>query len=546
MFISTLAQRRVIRIALAILAFAMIAALRPAPSRADGQVHLLYFFDPECSSCQAIHKEVLEPLIASYGDKLVVEERNMVEQDNFDLMLDLEQQYQVAASDIPEVFIGQDALIGPDDIRARLKERIDYYLAQGGVALPTVGQAVATLPAPTALATAATPTAECSECEATHAAARTAAAEKRTVAPEAATLPVIHIAYFFQTGCDVCERAEHDLSYIQGKYPQVQITRYNIEEEAALNQYLCERANVPAEKHLTAPALFVGREYLLDDEVRARAIEELIAPYLASGATEPWQDWEGQKEAAERSIVERFRSFGLLTVVGAGLLDGVNPCAFATMIFLISYLSFRKREGRELLFTGAAFTLGVFLTYLGVGFGFLKFLTALPFLNVIGKWVYGVTALICLALAWGSIADYRKAKEGRLEDMSLKLPERMRGWIKTLIREGSGAKCFVLSSFALGFGVSIVELACTGQVYLPTIIFVLGIPEWRAQASLALVLYNLMFIIPLVVVFLVVYYGTTSQQLIDWMTKHASTVKLGMAALFLVLAGWMAYSVLAL
>jgi len=228
------------------------------------------------------------------------------------------------------------------------------------------------------------------------------------------------------------------------------------------------------------------------------------------------------------------------------LLDGVNPCAFATMIFLISYLSFRKREGRELLFTGAAFTLGVFLTYLGVGFGFLKFLTALPFLNVIGKWVYGVTALICLALAWGSIADYRKAKEGRLEDMSLKLPERMRGWIKTLIREGSGAKRFVLSSFALGFGVSIVELACTGQVYLPTIIFVLGIPEWRAQASLALVLYNLMFIIPLVVVFLVVYYGTTSQQLIDWMTKHASTVKLGMAALFLVLAGWMAYSVLAL
>ena len=159
--------------------------------------------------------------------------------------------------------------------------------------------------------------------------------------------------------------------------------------------------------------------------------------------------------------------------MGAGLLDGVNPCAFATMIFLISYLTFRKREGRELLATGGAFTLGVFLTYLGVGFGLLKALESLPFLHAIGKWVYGATAILCLGLAWGSIVDYRRAREGRLEDMSLKLPGRLRNLSKTLIREGTGARRFVASSFALGLGVSLVELACTGQVYLPTIIFVL-------------------------------------------------------------------------
>ncbi|OGO05601.1 MAG: hypothetical protein A2Y73_08115 [Chloroflexi bacterium RBG_13_56_8] len=216
------------------------------------------------------------------------------------------------------------------------------------------------------------------------------------------------------------------------------------------------------------------------------------------------------------------------------------------MIFLISYLTLQKRQGKELLATGAAFAFGVFLTYLGVGFGFLKFLSSLPFLNAIGKWIYGLTAILCLGLAWGSFSDYRKAREGRLNDMSLKLPERLRNLSKTLIREGTGARRFALSSFALGFGVSVVELACTGQVYLPTIIFVLGIPEWRTQATLALLLYNVMFILPLIAIFLTVYYGTSSEQLIEWMQKHSASVKLGMTALFLLLAGWLAYSIVAL
>ncbi|HUT15478.1 MAG TPA: hypothetical protein VMY98_04460, partial [Anaerolineae bacterium] len=208
--------------------------------------------------------------------------------------------------------------------------------------------------------------------------------------------------------------------------------------------------------------------------------------------------------------------------------------------------SVRKRQGRELLATGAAFTVGVFVAYLAMGLGFLKILTSLPALNVIGKWVYGLTLVLCLALAWGSFVDYRKARQGRLEDMSLKLPDYLRGWSRRLIREGSRARYFVLASLLVGFAVSVVELACTGQVYLPTIIFVLGLPEWRARATLALLLYNLVFILPLIVVFLLVYYGTTSQQLMRWMNRRAATVKLGTAVLFVVLAAWLGYSIIVL
>jgi len=50
----------------------------------------------------------------------------------------------------------------------------------------------------------------------------------------------------------------------------------------------------------------------------------------------------------------------------------------------------------------------------------------------------------------------------------------------------------------------------------------------------------------LVVVFLLVYWGTTSEKLIEWMMKHTASVKLGTTILFVLLAGWLAYSLFAL
>jgi cytochrome c biogenesis protein CcdA len=651
-------RKRAVTVRALMAAFMILTVLLTAlPSSAEGAVHLYYFSDPRCSVCHEIQDTVLASLKADYGDRLIIEERNIAEADSFELMLTLEAQYDVVAGSIPEIFIGDYALVGEEEIRDHLRERVESHLAQGGVSLPVV-EGVAAPEAPAEATPAAPPVVPsdavvravmlssdtCPACTVTrqqvlpgimerfgpqlrlrivdvtagknqdvwdalvsalevprdrwfipmlmvgdqvfvggqeiaddfpkaveaylaqggvdyphapgvnyaaHALFSVAPSEPVST-PEPAQIgdtvqepaPLIHAAYFYQAGCDECDRAEHDLNFIMDKYPQVRIQRFDVRREAALNEYLSARASVAERQRLTAPALFIGTGALVGEQVRVPAIEALLTPYLATGAEEPWTGWEEERDAVQESIVERFSSFGLLTVVGAGLLDGVNPCAFATMIFLISYLTMRKRTGKALLATGAAFTLGVFLTYLGVGFGFLRFLSSLPFLDIIGKWIYGLTAVLCLALAWGSYVDYRRARQGRLEDMSLKLPERLRDWSKTLIREGTGAKRFVLSSFALGFGVSLVELACTGQVYLPTIIFVLGVPEWRGYAGLLLLVYNIMFILPLVGVFVLVYYGTSSEQLIEWMNKHAATVKLGMAALFLLLAGWLGYSIL--
>jgi len=476
----------------------------PTPG-AEGAVHFWLFYSSKCGPCFRLREEILPAILSQYGDGQVVAHERDLEQGSYELMRALEKQHGLEYGAMPEIFIGEYVLLGNEEIEARLETLIDEYLAQGGVGLP---DAVLT---PTL---AAEPTADASESP-------------------------IHLAYFYQPGCQACDRVQLDLNYLQHRYPQLVVHDFDVTEQAALCEWLGERAEVPEEKRLTAPAVFVGDEALMGDGLHARGLEALIARHADSGAKPAWGDWESSRGEATAGIVDRFRSLGLSTVLVAGLVDGLNPCAFATLVFFISYLALTDREGREVLAAGAAFALGVFLTYLGVGVGLLRFLATLPFLAAASRWIYALTAALCLFLAAGSLCDWWQAHRGKAGEMHLKMPARLRRWVNRTIREGARARAFLPVTFVTGGVVSIIELACTGQVYLPTILFVLGVPELQAQAGLYLVLYNLMFVFPLVVVFGLVYFGTTSQQLGLLIHRHMARVKLATAGLFLLLAGWM-------
>lgn len=480
----------------------------PTPMPEGAAVHLWLFYSSGCDSCTVLKEEILPPILDRYAPGQMVVAELDVDMGYYDELLALEAEYGVSYGSIPEIFVGNQALMGNEEIQARLPGLIDQYLAQGGMDLVPIPQPGAT-PSP---------------------------------APGAAQDPPVHLAYFYQPGCRECDRVGLDLNYLQGLYPGLAIEEFDVKAEAALSEWLGARAGVPEKERLTAPAVFVGDEALVGEALTSKALGELVARYAATGAEAAWEGWEGAKTETTGSIVERFRSFGVLTVLAAGLVDGLNPCAFATIVFFISYLALVGRGRREILAVGAAFALGVFLTYLGVGFGLLKFLGSLPFLTKISPWLYGVTALLCLILAAGSLYDWWQARRGKPEEMRLKLPLRMRKWINRVIREGAGLRAFVPVAFVTGAAVSLIELACTGQVYLPTIIFVLGVPDLKDKAALYLILYNLMFVLPLVVVFLLAYLGTTSQQLAQFISRRAAAVKLATAALFLLLAGWLVVS----
>jgi MFS family permease len=205
-------------------------------------------------------------------------------------------------------------------------------------------------------------------------------------------------------------------------------------------------------------------------------------------------------------------------------------------------MTFTGRQGRDILFVGAAFALGVFLTYLLAGVSLLKLIQSLDFFPYLGRWVYLLTALLCVVLAVLTVRDFFRARRGRTTEMTLKLPEGLRKRINKVIRESAQVRAFVAMAFGTGFVVSLIELACTGQVYFPVIAYMTAVPELAGRAFFYLLLYCLMFIVPLIVVFLVSYFGTTSEQLGLFVARHIATVKALTALVFVGLALWMTWT----
>ena len=352
----------------------------------------------------------------------------------------------------------------------------------------------------------------------------------------------IHITYFHKRGCQKCARVSDILKRLKTEYPQVVVDLKYAKENRELLEAMGTLYNVPEVKRLTTPAVFIGDEYLLDelDETRLKA---MVGKYLLTGVASRLSEAEEKTGEAESEIVKRFSAFGTLAVAGAGLLDGINPCAFATIIFFISYMSLVGRERKEMLIAGGAFAAAVFVAYLLMGMGLLKFLSFLNEFSVIATCVYLLAAIGTFTLAFLSLYDAIKARQGKVKEITLQLPKSLKLRIHKVIREQTRTSGVIIGALAIGFAISALELICTGQVYLPTITFVMGVEGMRPNALSYLVLYNLMFVTPLLVVFGFVYWGTTSMQLNGVLQRHLMPVKLGMGVLLFGLGIWLFLSV---
>ena len=161
----------------------------------------------------------------------------------------------------------------------------------------------------------------------------------------------------------------------------------------------------------------------------------------------------------------------------------------------------------------------------------------------IAKCVYLLAATGTFVLAGLSLYDAVKAKQGKTKDILLQLPRALKLRIHKVIREQTRTSGVIAGALVIGFVISALELVCTGQVYLPTLTFVAGIEGMRAHAISYLLLYNIMFIVPLLVVFGCVYWGTTSMQLGGILQKHLVSVKIGMGLVLFGLGVWLVLSV---
>jgi hypothetical protein len=224
----------------------------------------------------------------------------------------------------------------------------------------------------------------------------------------------------------------------------------------------------------------------------------------------------------------------------------MNPCALATLVFFISYLTMVGRTRKEIFWVGMGFTGAGFFTHILLGFGILSFVQHLSFLPFFSRIVYLITFIFSIFLGIFSLYDYVQLKRGRPSRMTLQVPDSLKKRIHRIIRKREGdleankegkSTRFLFAAIMIGFIVTLLQSTCTSQVYLPTILFVTNVPSLRDSAIFYLILYNIVYILPLVTIFVIVYWGTTSEQLSFFLQRRTSTIKLFTALFFFGLAG---------
>ena len=357
-------------------------------------------------------------------------------------------------------------------------------------------------------------------------------------APAAVSNPPPTLLFFYQPGCKECRHVETLLAEMPAYFANLQIRTFNVRrrEAALLNEALCDRFGVPGNARLIAPSLFAADGALVGEAITFDSLADLLS---RSAAREDGRWHEPEQTAlaeAERSIQHRYgETIKTGVIVLIALADGVNPCAFATIIFLLSYLHIARRGARQLLQVGSAFILGVFLAYFAMGLGLVTLLDRLAFLGGLSRAVNVALAAFVLLIAVLSLRDGILCLRGRMGDMTLQLPGALKQQIHAVIRHGARHRRFVAAAFVLGALVAIIELPCTGQAYLPTIAYMVRDAQLRANALFHLLLYNVLFVAPLVVIFILAAFGLTHERLAAALARHAAAVKFATAALFFVL-----------
>jgi len=250
------------------------------------------------------------------------------------------------------------------------------------------------------------------------------------------------------------------------------------------------------------PALFVGDLAIVDGKL-----------YLPRANPIPYPSEEGEKalrDAIRKAIEEKAPSpldklalrekLTLGAVVAGAALDSINPCDLAVLVLLLgTLLVVGKRT--KVIWAGLAFAAGVFVTYYLIGFVLYSILgVTVGTRSFRTPFIYAISSLAILVGLWEmkDLLWYGKW-------FSIEVPERWRPSVKKFTAKAIS----VPGAFVVGLIDALFLAPCTSGPYL-VILTLLSQTTTRLQGALWLLLYNFIFVLPMIAVAFLVHLGVTT------------------------------------
>lgn len=320
-------------------------------------------------------------------------------------------------------------------------------------------------------------------------------------------VPVTNVSFFYSVSCSHCEGVIDsgvldNVSAIDGVY----LEKFEVVSPINREKYLDNLKKFGIDRG-GIPFIVIERDgefsYLMGDIPIIEDLEDSILNFRAYDVG---------------NINEVKGGLNLWVVVAAALIDSINPCAFGVLLFLMAIL-LSMGSAKRALRGGMVYMFVIFVVYFAAGLGIMRF--ASDFLGLDSVKVF--VGIIVLIMAGIELKDFFFEGKG----FSLAIPKSAKPWLEKYARSGT-----LFGLILLGTLVALVELPCTGGIYLAILSLM---ANSGTEGVLYLVLYNIIFVLPLILISYFVYSGARVEVVNDWVQRNKRFMRLaaGIVMVFL-------------
>lgn len=358
----------------------------------------------------------------------------------------------------------------------------------------------------------------------------------------------VDLYLFYGKGCPHCIRMQQFLQEMQEQYPNLNVVKNEVYFDSENRQLFEDMAGAFGYEVRGVPTAFIDEKVVVGfSDTLGQEIEQEIVRCTEQGCESPASRIEGKEVAKETEPKIEEMPPDIVTVEGgssptedpektkikekltvgavmsAAAVDAINPCAFAVLIILMTTI-LATRAKKRALFAGLAFTLSIYISYLFMGIGLYSAIQAAGLTHTF----YAVVAALAILVGLFNLKDYLWYGKWFI----MEVPLSWRPKLKSLIRGVTS----VPGAFLVGFAVSLFLLPCTSGPYI-VILGLLAKVATRNYAFALLLIYNFIFVLPMLVITGAIYLGfTTTEEAEAWRTRRLKALHL-IAGIIILLLG---------
>jgi cytochrome c biogenesis protein CcdA len=244
------------------------------------------------------------------------------------------------------------------------------------------------------------------------------------------------------------------------------------------------------------PALVIDDQLIVGDQPIIEQFEKTIE--ISNGTSREFVDSFVNKTTKKAEVP-------ILVLLLAALADAANPCALAVLILLLATVISAKGKNYA-LFSGFMFSLAIFLSYLLMGFGVYKAITVFNIAKYLSLGA-GILAILIGLANFKDVFWYGKF-------FIMEVPLSWRPKMQEIIRSATSP----WSAFGVGFVVSLFLVPCASGPYV-SILAKLAEKVDPAKTILLLVFYNLVFVLPMILITLAMYFFNVKMKKLEALRK---------------------------